>query len=200
VEQTIEAIIPELLMKHPAVKSAALTGSRMRGEATEWSDWDFLVDVTDFEAVATDLPELTKKLEPISQLWDPLSRHFIYMLILRGPNKVDIIFDFPHQPEPPWMVNHDTINQINSHFWDWILWIASKEVRGMKDVTGKELEKMFRHLLEPLGCLKIPDSIEEAVRVYTAAINQSKNLSGAEINLALENEVIKGLALMGFQV
>jgi predicted nucleotidyltransferase len=199
-DMNIGEIVPKLLMEHPAVRSAALTGSRMRGDATEWSDWDFLIEVTDFEAVSAALPTITKSLEPLSHLWDPLSRHAVYMMILRGPAKIDIIFDRPHEKEPPWTINSDTIVQVNSHFWDWILWIASKEARGMKDTVGKEFEKMYDYLLAPIGCPKSPASVEGTVRDYLAALEKQRRLLNVEVDPALEMEVIKGLRTMGFQI
>jgi len=196
----IGVTVPDLLIKHPAVSQVTLTGSRLRGDATEWSDWDFLVETDNFQKVAQDLPTLIKKLEPLSQLWDPLSSHMIYMFILRGPIKVDIVFDLPHQKEPPWTISHDTIAIINNHFWDWILWIACKATHGRKDIVDVELKKMSKYLLEPLGCTKIPDSVEEAVRCFTSTIKKQQNLHGTTVNTTLRKEVINGLKAMGFQV
>ena len=196
----IGKIVPKLLRKHPGVKRVDLTGSRVRGDATEWSDWDFLIEVTDFEAVSVALPTLTKSLKPLSHLWDPLARHSIYMMILRGPVKIDLIFDRPHQQEPPWTISSDTIVGVNRHFWDWILWIASKECRGMENMAREELEKMYTHLLAPLGCTRIPGSVEEAVRDYLSAFGKQKIMLHVEADLTLETEVINGLKIMGFQL
>ncbi|HEY32806.1 MAG TPA: nucleotidyltransferase domain-containing protein [Dehalococcoidia bacterium] len=196
----IGSLIPELLMKHLAVSSVTLTGSRLRGDATEWSDWDFLVETADFEAVSKALPSLTESLDPLNRLWDPLSHHKIYMIIIRGPVKIDLIFDHPQQPEPPWTVSSNTISLINSHFWDWILWLASKEVRRLHDVTREEFQKMCDNLLAPLGCLRIPSSVEEAVREYLTAFDRQKSLFKIEVDHKLETEVIKGLRVMGFKL
>jgi predicted nucleotidyltransferase len=198
--ENIVEIVPRLLTKHPAVRQVVLTGSRMRGDATEWSDWDFVVETTNFEAVSIALPSLTESLEPLTHLWDPLSRHLTYMMILKGPIKVDICFDLLQQQRPPWVIDSDTISQVNSHFWDWILWIASKEASGKKDLSVKEYEKMYHYLLAPLGCLRSPDSIEEAVRVYLAAFRRQKSLLNAEVDQTLETEVIKGLRDRGFKL
>ena len=187
-------------MRHPAVGSVTLTGSRLRGDATEWSDWDFLVETTDFEAVSKALPSLTKSLNPLTRLWDPLSHHKIYMIIIRGPVKIDLIFDHLQQPEPPWTVSSNTISLINSHFWDWILWLASKEVRGFQDVAREEFQKMYDYLLAPLGCTRIPDYVEEAVREYLTALEHQKSLFKIEVDLTLETEVIKGLRMTGFKI
>jgi hypothetical protein len=122
------------------------------------------------------------------------------MMILRGPVKIDLIFDRPHQQAPPWTINSDTIAQVNSHFWDWILWIASKEARGMWDMTRNELEKMYAHLLVPLGCTRSPGSVEEAVRDYLSAFGKQKSMLHVEVDPTLETEVINGLKTMGFQL
>jgi len=198
--ENITEIVPRLLTKHPAVRHVVLTGSRMRGDATEWSDWDFLVETNDFEAVSIALPSLTESLEPLARLWDPLSRHSIYMMILKGPVKVDICFDFLQQQQPPWVINSDTISQVNSHFWDWILWIASKEASGKKDILIKELEKMYDYLLAPLGCLRSPGSVEEAVGAYLVAFRRQISLLNAEVDQTLEIEVLKGLRDRGFKL
>ena len=198
--ENIAEIVPRLLTKHPAVRQVVLTGSRVRGDATKWSDWDFLAETNDFEAVSIALPSLTESLEPLTHLWDPLSRHSIYMMILKGPVKVDICFDFLQQQRPPWVINSDTISQVNSHFWDWILWIASKEASGKKDMSVKEFEKMYDYLLAPLGCSKSPGSVEEAVRVYLVAFRRQNIQLNTEVDQALEIEVIKGLRKMGFEL
>jgi hypothetical protein len=187
-------------MEHRGVKHVELAGSRSKNYATEWSDWDFLVKVTDFEAVSSALPTLTKSLKPLSYLWDPLAHHAIYMMILRGPVKIDLIFDRPHQPKPPWAVNSDTITQINSHFWDWILWIASKQIRGIPDMATSELEKMFAHLLAPLGCIRSPDSVEEAIREYLAALEKQESVLHVKVDPTLATEVTNGLITMGFEL
>ena len=72
------------------------------GRATARSDWDFLVETADFGTVAAELDSFCALLAPLAQKWDRLSSRYCWMLILRGPTKVDLIFaDQPHQPEPP---------------------------------------------------------------------------------------------------
>lgn len=95
--------VPRLLGTHSAIKAVTLVGSRARGTATRLSDWDFLVDTDDFEHVASDLPGLVSDLDPIGSLWDPITGgESCYMLILSGPTKVDLIFEHPHDNDPPW--------------------------------------------------------------------------------------------------
>jgi hypothetical protein len=122
------------------------------------------------------------------------------MAILKGPVKVDLIFDKPHQHEPPWVVSKDTLNEINSHFWDWILWIGSKHVRGLEILVREELEKMNSFLLSPLGAAGKPVSVEEEVNSFHSAFHKQKDLLQGQVDPALEREVLGGLRSMGFRV
>jgi predicted nucleotidyltransferase len=192
--------VPLILKRHPAVKGVRLTGSRERGDATKWSDWDFLVETDNFETVADALPGLIAELGSLSYLWDPLSEHDIFMMILKGPVKVDIIFDRPHRPVPPWTVSRDNLGKIHNHFWDWIFWIAGKALNGKVVLVKRELRKMHIHLLAPLGCRISPASVEEAVNSYTTAFRAQEKCLNLKINRTLEKEVIKGLREMGFRV
>ena len=199
-DMNLAKIVPDLLKMHPAVRRVNLVGSRSKGLALKYSDWDFFVDTTDFDAVSTALPSLTQELDPLSYLWDPLSHQSVYMMILRGAIKVDIIFAHRQQQKPPWTVNSGTIIPINNHFWDWILWIASKEARGSMDIVSKEFKKMYSYLLAPLGCTRIPDSVEEAVREFILLFGEHKRLFNTVADPALETEVINGLKAMGFHL
>ncbi|HEX2956960.1 MAG TPA: hypothetical protein VHO70_09005 [Chitinispirillaceae bacterium] len=192
--------VPNSLKRHPAIKSVELAGSRKNNSATPWSDWDFTVETADFNIVSAALPGLTHNLERISYLWDPLYDRWIFMMILKGPVKVDLIFDIPHQLDPPWPVNSDTLQDINSHFWDWIFWIGGKQVRGLQDMVNQELQKMYSFLLTPLGVTARPNSVEEAVRLFLSTFHNQKFRFHQEIDPALETEVLKGLMLMGFNV
>jgi hypothetical protein len=50
------------------------------------------------------------------------------MLILGGPVKVDLIFAGQgHEHELPWKPSHETLAGIDAHFWDWMLWLRSKQ-------------------------------------------------------------------------
>jgi hypothetical protein len=127
-----------------------------------------------FSVVAADLPELVEPLGPLAQLWDPLSRHWVYALILRGPVKVDLVFDVPHQPQPPWRPGADTMLDIDAHFWDWLVWLVGKRHRGDRGLVHDELTKMYRHLLGPLGVGAGPATLEEAVADYLDARAQAE--------------------------
>ena len=52
------------------------------------------------------------------------------MLILTGPEKVDLIFTEPHAVLPARQVTAATMPGIDDHFWDWMLWLTAKLVPG----------------------------------------------------------------------
>ena len=156
-----------VLQAHPAVQDITLVGSRARGSATRFSDWDFLVDTDDFEQLASALPDLVADLDPLASLWDPITGgEACYMLILEGPTKVDLIFDHPRANDPPWTVRADTLHAVDDHFWDWTLWLCAKQAAGKEDLVTAELHKMFQHLLKPMGATQAPASLQDAIGVY----------------------------------
>ena len=59
---------------------------------------------------------------------------------------------------------------------------------------------MYDYLLAPIGCLRVPNSVEEAVRDYLTAFEHQKSLFKIEVDRTLETEVIKGLRMMGFKL
>ena len=179
---------------HPAVDRIELIGSRAEGRATEWSDWDFGVRARDFAAVAEALPGLLAPLGPLVQQWDRLSETWCWMLILRGPVKVDLIFsDEPHEKEPPWEPTPETLGGIDDHFWDWMLWLRSKEAVGKDELVGAELQKLFEHLLGPLGVERMPSSIAEAVESYRAARHRAEERFDRVVSRAVERAVAPSL-------
>ena len=156
-----------VLQTHPAVRDITLVGSRARGSATRFSDWDFLVDTDDFAQLASALPELVAALDPLVSLWDPITGgEACYMLILEGPTKVDLIFGYPRAIDPAWTVRADTLDAVDDHFWDWTLWLCAKQAAGKQDRVTGELHKMFQHLLQPMGAKQAPTSLHDAVGVY----------------------------------
>jgi hypothetical protein len=176
------------------VAAIELVGSRAEGRATAWSDWDFAVRARDFEAVAKALPGLLEPLEPLVQQWDRLGEEYCWMLILHGPAKVDLIFpDEPHAKEGPWVPGPDTLAGIDDHFWDWMLWLRSKEAAGKDELVASELQKLFVHLLAPLGVEAPPSSIGEAVTAYRQARERAENRFGVTVKRALEDAVAPAL-------
>ena len=176
-----------LLRAHPAVRSVELVGSRGRGDPHELSDWDYAVAASDFEAVARDLPRVVAPLEPLAEQWDRLSPKWCWMLIVPGPAKIDLIFtEEPHTDEPPWEPNRDNLGAIDAHFWDWMLWLRSKLERGKHDVIASELERLFQHLLGPLGATAPPSSIAAAIELYRAARAAQEQRLGVTVDRKLE--------------
>jgi hypothetical protein len=189
------------LKDHPAVESVRLVGSRANGAATKLSDWDFEVETSDFELLANDLPVIAERLGSLGHQWDPLSAHANYMLMLPGANKVDVIFfDRPFRQRPPWRVSAETLAPIDHHFWDWTLWLASKETAGKRELAAEELSKMSAHLLEPLGVEETPASVHEAVATYTTARNKAERRYGVTLSRQIESEVRRALREAGYEV
>ncbi|HEY4562487.1 MAG TPA: hypothetical protein VIJ36_05880, partial [Thermoanaerobaculia bacterium] len=85
--------------------------------------------------------------------------------MLRGPVKVDFLFlDRPNPPAPPWRVSPETLPAIDDHFWDWILWLASK--LGRPGLVAEQLRLMHSHLLGPLGLQQPPRTPADALAAY----------------------------------
>jgi hypothetical protein len=186
----IPAAVSAALLLHPGVRSVRLVGSRATGTAVPLSDWDFKVESDLFGTLEDDLPDLTVPLRPIAEQWDRLSPHRCYMLILRGPSKIDLLFlDQPHQPEPPWHPNRETLPDIDRHFWDWALWLAAKQQAGKDELVRSELDKMTEHLLAPMGVPDPPGSLETAVDSYRAARDDLEARFTITIARRLEREV-----------
>ena len=194
IEPELGTRVAKLLKRHPAVISVTLTGSRARGEAGGLSDWDFEVATRDFRSVAEARPELVAPLAPLAQQWDRLSDHACYMLMLPGAVKVDLIFEEPHMPQPPWVVNSETLRRIDDHFWDWTIWLAAKEVAGKQRLVATELQKMHAHLLGPLGVGELPSSIDHAVAAYIPALHRAEERLAVLVPSVLQREVLDRLA------
>jgi Nucleotidyltransferase domain len=186
------ASVRTVVLRHPHVRRVELVGSRARGSATRLSDWDFVVGTDDFDAVAGALPEMVTELEPLGRQWDRISTYPCYMLLLRGPAKVDLIFpDEPYASLPPWTVTSETLDGIDQHFWDWILWLASKREKGQDDLVRRELAKMRDHLLWPLGVDRDPSTVEAAVERYRSARDEREREFGVEVSRRREREVLR---------
>jgi hypothetical protein len=193
-DRDLGVVVSTTMLEHPYVRSVELVGSRAAGKPMPLSDWDFAVRVDDFPAVDHDLPDLVSRLEPLAQQWDRLTSPACYMLMLRGPVKVDLIFpDVPRAFDPPWGVSADTLEGIDRHFWDWILWLASKRQRGHDERVREELVKMRDHLLGPMGAERAPRSIEEAIDRYRDARDRLEGETGVAVPRRLELEVLPAI-------
>jgi hypothetical protein len=191
----LDTRVPELLRRHPSVRRVELVGSRARGTPTALSDWDFGVETDDLAALMPALPGLVAPLEPLAEQWDPLGEPPSYMLVVRGPVKIDLIFfheTVPHRP--PWRVGPDTLAALDAHFWDWILWLAAKSAGGRDELVRDELKKMHGFLLGPLGVEAAPATIGEAVGTYLSASGEAERALGIEIPRALRDEVLPAVS------
>jgi hypothetical protein len=190
----IAASIESLLLPHPAIRGVELVGSRADGSPTSLSDWDFVVVTDRFDDVARALPELVTPLDPLAQQWDRISDYPCYMLMLERPVKVDLIFpEEPYESLPPWTVSADTLGGIDQHFWDWILWLASKREKGQDQLVQSELVKMRDHLLRPMGVDRVPESIETAVERYRSARDARGREFGLRVTRRRERAVLSVL-------
>ena len=192
-DRGLAAAVRTALLRHPHVMAVELVGSRARGTPSPLSDWDFVVEVNDFEGVTADLPALVAELEPLSRQWDRLGPddYCCYMLMLVGPVKIDLIFPgVPHRPEPPWEVAPDTLDRIDRHFWDWVLWMAAKEQSGKGDLVRQELKKISEHLLKPMDVDRVPRSIYGAIVDYLSARERLESALGVHVSRRLELEVL----------
>jgi hypothetical protein len=193
-ERDLAVSVREVLLTHPHIRSVELVGSRATGSPSALSDWDFEVETDDFGALAPALPALVSALEPLAQQWDRISAYPCYMLMLPGPLKVDLIFPGePYESLPPWTVSPDTLNGIDQHFWDWILWLASKREKGQDELVRRELVKMRDHLLAPLGIDPVPASIETAVERYRSARGEREREFGLRVTRRRERAVLSVL-------
>ena len=194
-DRDLAASVRAALLPHRHIRAVELVGSRATGSSTPLSDWDFEVEADDFGAVARALPELVSALEPLAQQWDRISAYPCYMLMLTGPVKVDLIFPGePYDSLPPWTVSAETLDGIDQHFWDWILWLASKREKGKDDLIRRELEKMSEHLLRPLGVDAAPGSIEAALEGYRRARDEREREFGREVSRRREREVLPAVS------
>jgi hypothetical protein len=193
--EDITESVRAVLLRHPRVRRVELVGSRAAGSATRLSDWDFVVATDDFDAVARALPAMVTDLAPLGKQWDRISEYPCYMLLLSGPVKVDLIFpDEPYESLPPWTVTAETLDGIDQHVWDWILWLASKREKGQDDLVGRELVKMRDHLLRPMGVNQVPRSIEDAAGRYRSARDERERAFGIRVTRRREREVLPVLS------
>lgn len=189
--EDIAVSVRAVLLPHPDIRAVELVGSRAGGSPTPSSDWDFVVVTERFDEVGRALPALVAELEPLGQQWDRISAYPCYMLLLAGPVKVDLIFpDEPFESLPPWTVSAETLDGIDQHLWDWILWLASKREKREDELVRRELIKLRDHLLGPLGVDRVPGSIGAAVDGYRAARDEREREFGVEVSRRREREVL----------
>jgi len=124
------------------------------------------------------------------QQWDRLSDTYCWMVLLRGPIKLDFIFAEPHDPEPPWEVQPQNLAAIDAHFWDWTLWLTSKRAGAKTELVRRELDKLFVHILQPIGVKFRPNALDAAVTSYLAARAGCERTFDVFVPRTLEREVV----------
>jgi hypothetical protein len=186
----IGAETPRLLTHHAHVQAASLAGSRAAGTAHDFSDWDFVVEADDFDAVAQDLPRLVKPLRPIAQEWDRYADHACFMLMLAGAVKIDLIFpDQPQAWESAWQPSGDNLEAIDRHFWDWIVYVEQKQTGGHHEQVTTLLHDMHTLMLKPMGAAEPPTSISDAVEYYTLARHRLEHHYRVTVPRDLDDDV-----------
>ncbi len=143
-----------------------------------------------FDEVRGVLPELVAPLRPVVAQWDRLSRAWCYVLILGGPAKVDLIFGQPRAALPPWRAGASALRGIDDHFWDWALWLRSRQAAGRRGLVAAELGRLREHLLGPPGVMPAARALELAVTGYRAARDERERRLGMRIPRAAEEAVI----------
>jgi hypothetical protein len=194
-DEDLEARVRHALMRRPHVRGVELVGSRASGTPSSQSDWDFVIETDAFDQVARELPSVVAELEPIAQQWDRISDYPCYMLMLRGPVKVDLIFPGePYASLPPWTASAQTLDGIDQHVWDWLLWLASKREKGQDALVRRELAKMFDHLLRPMGAHRAPGSLPEAAETYRTLRDRREREFGVRVTRVRERDVLPVVA------
>ena len=183
-----------MVTQHPAVRVVELAGSRARRTHEELSDWDFAVTTSNFAAVARDMPTLVAPLEPLGEQWEPMGHFPVYQVMLRGPTKVEYLFlEQSQDAAPPVIPGPSTLLAIDTHFWDWIWWIATKASVGRGDLVAEHLPQLYNHLLRPIGVAAEPTTIDAAIRAYVSHRDRLENSYGLVVSRALQNEVRRGI-------
>lgn len=192
--QDLVAFAIQLVAKHPAVTGVELAGSRSRGTQEEFSDWDFAVGTSDFAAIACDLPTLVAPLDPLAEQWEPLGHFPVYQVMLRGPTKVEYLFlEQSQDAMAPVHPSSATLVAINTHFWDWIWWLATKAAAGRHDLVSEHLPRLYRHLLRPMGVVTAPSDIDAATQMFLARRDPLEREYGVFVPRALEAEIRRGI-------
>jgi hypothetical protein len=182
-----------LVAAHPSVTGVEFAGSRSRGTHHELSDWDFAIETSDFGAVAQDMPALVAALEPLGEQWEPLGHFPAYQVLARGPTKIEYLFLGQVQDaKPPVRPAPESLGAINTHFWDWIWWLVTKDAAGRDDLVAEHMPQLYAHLLRPMGITAPPDSIDAAIAAFVGRRDELEHEYGISLPRALETEVLAG--------
>lgn len=199
-EEEFERTIIEALSGHFSITDVHLTGSRASQQNTEFSDWDFAVSTSNFEYTATNIQTVVKKLLPLGTFWDPLGSTKCFVAILSGPKKVDFIFEEPQEEKQPYVISRQNLAQIDLHFWDWTIWLVSKEKHADKELVASELHKMYDFILSPMGVSDEPEDIASAVRSFLDALKNAEEEFKIRIDSKLKEECLTYLRKIGYKV
>jgi hypothetical protein len=82
---------------------------------------------------------------------------------------------------------------MDAHFWDWILWLGSKVLRGQNDVVEEQLDQLHVNVLGPLGAGTVPRSIADAIDRYRQLRRTAERTGGGVVNRRLGGEVLARL-------
>jgi hypothetical protein len=196
-DDLIERIVAAI-RRHPAIREVNLVGSRLDGTAGPLSDWDFKIETAEPERVFGELPAIVSAFRPLAAFWDPLGGRSNYMVTFAGPLVLDLHVDLQPLPPQPWRVGPDTLANLDSHFWNWSLWLAGKSLKRKNQHVAQELQKMSRYLLRPLGCPKVPADLAEAVAEYAPTRERAEARYGVRVSgNPLEVEVRRALVRHG---
>ena len=182
------ARVAECARTVPGVEHVEIDGSTARGDRTPLSDWDFDVKLragTPVESLAE--PDY----DALAVFWDPLSRRANLIVLVNGPEKIDLIVADRPNPEPidAWTANAETLPRLDLHFWDWTLWLAAKQVRGDTALVRKELDRMQETLLGPLGSNEAPSDIADSIGRYDLHRAQQEQEFGVSVDRRLGEQV-----------
>jgi hypothetical protein len=121
--------------------------------------------------------------------------HFpVYQVLLRGPTKIEYLFlKHAQDPMPPLQPSRETLPAINTHFWDWIWWLATKTSLGRSDLVAEHMPQLHAQLLWPIGISAVPTSIQSAIDAFVARRNALEDEFAVSIDRALETEVLQGV-------
>ena len=191
-------IATELVASHPEVRHVELAGSRARGTHEELSDWDFAVTTADFASLSRDLPALVAPLHPLGAQWEPVGHFPVYQVLLRGPTKVEYLFlDHSQEAMPAPEPGQETLASIDTHFWDWIWWIATKASVGRDDLVTEHLPQLFEHLLRPMGVTEAPGDVDASITAFVGRRDHLEREYGFTVSRVLEDEVRGGVRRLG---
>jgi hypothetical protein len=90
-----------------------------------------------------------------------------------------------------------TLDAINTHFWDWIWWIATKASIGRHELVAEHLAQLFAHLLAPIGVTARPGDIAAAIDAFVSRRDERERDYGVTVSRALEEEVRAGIRRLG---